>query len=575
MHRFTAVMALLAWSAALAAPANAQDKNFDSADGLYAAYELSQGGRPLYDSLFANGWPTDDEYTALTQQVGAETSDLLVSVYLASKAGLPLQVSDFQLAKTQAQAKAGRKPGSPADVLSQDLRLYRTLSGYEPGVRNLQPIFLPVRRAKADLRGTWNAEDLGSWGWKKSEDQIYTLKGLGFSLLAESSFVREQLTFKRVEEQQGREVKLLGRTPRDGFMALVALHSASAKIHALGHQLLLDFGQRRLASKTSLLGVDPKAFAFPQAWTAEEGGATATLTLAEVDDHLKSRLGSQAAVLLGVCELASICGPDASSALQALFAKRTIDKQTVTLFPKKLLAETVSVALFAFRSMAKLHVSVRGRGRASSIADRYDRGGTITPVDLGLYLMSLEAFLGKVRLPTKGRNTGNLAGQLAAEHKRALTLISSLSGVIRTWQQDQPGFYDSYSVESNSRQKKTKSLASQGFAIRGLLATHRALGGGSDSPHLKAAKAAVRWLDSELWDSRAQAYLEKGPKGAKRAPLFGSAAVLGALREMALETKDGRYLVRYKQFLESLQRNGLIREASSNVAPGLASEAKF
>jgi hypothetical protein len=574
MHRFTAIMALLAWSAALVAPADAQDTRFDSADGLYAAYELSQGGRPLYAKLFANGWPTDDEYVALTQRIGAETSDLLVSVYLASKAGLPLRVSDFQLARTQAQEKAGRKPGTPADVLSKDLRLYRALSGYHPSVRGLQPIFLPVRRAKANLVRAWNKEDLESWGWKKPDDQIYTLKGLGFALLAESAFVREQLSVKRVEEQQGRKVKLLGRSPRDGFMALVALHSASAKIHALGHQLLLDFGERRLIGKSSLLGVDPKAVAFPQAWSAE-GDGTAALTLAKVDDHLKSRLGAQAAVLLGVCELASLCGPDASADLKALFAKRTIEKQTVTLFPRKLATDTVKVALFAFRSMAKLHVSVRGRGRASSVADRYDRGGTITPVDLGLYLMSLEAFLSKVRFSAKPVRSDGLDKQLAAEHKRALTLISSLSGVIRTWQQDQPGFYDSYSVESSSRQKKTKSLASQGFAIRGLLATHRALGGDAESPHLKAAKKAVQWLDSELWDSKAQAYLESGPKGGRRAPLFGSAAVLGALREMALETQDGRYLVRYKQFLESLERNGMIREATGSIAPGLAPETKF
>jgi hypothetical protein len=188
--------------------------------------------------------------------------------------------------------------------------------------------------------------------------------------------------------------------------------------------------------------------------------------------------------------------------------------------------------------------------------------------------MSLRAFLTKVKVGPKVRGMQELSSQLKLEHDRARTLVSSLSGMIRTWQQDQPGFYDVYSVRTSGRQSKTKSLASQAFAIRGLLATHRALKADPDSPHLAAAKAAVQWLDAKRWDPKAKAYVEKGSKGNK-APLFGAVAVLAALREMALETGDGRYLARYQQYFESLRARGFIREAASRIAPGLRAEVDF
>ena len=50
---------LLFGCALLAAPpASAQSKSFDTAENLYAIYELGQGGRPLYAQLFRHGWPT-------------------------------------------------------------------------------------------------------------------------------------------------------------------------------------------------------------------------------------------------------------------------------------------------------------------------------------------------------------------------------------------------------------------------------------------------------------------------------------------------------------------------------------
>ena len=53
---------------------------------------------------------------------------------------------------------------------------------------------------------------------------------------------------------------------------------------------------------------------------------------------------------------------------------------------------------------------------------------------------------------------------------------------------------------------------------------------------------------------------------------MGAIAVLGALRDMALATKDGRYLTRYTQYLETLAARGLLRAPTDKSAAGVAPE---
>ena len=167
-------------------------------------------------------------------------------------------------------------------------------------------------------------------------------------------------------------------------------------------------------------------------------------------------------------------------------------------------------------------------------------------------------------------------GELQDEQKKADTLLRSLAAAsFRAWDADEPGFYDLYSISNNSRQAQTKSLAAQALAVRGLLATHRHVApGGDTSPFLEVAERTLRWLDRERWDAGARAYTEKADKAGApvKVPAFGGAATLGALRDMALTTRDGRYLTRYTQCLESLAERGLVRAPADRVGAGLALE---
>ncbi len=78
-----------------------------------------------------------------------------------------------------------------------------------------------------------------------------------------------------------------------------------------------------------------------------------------------------------------------------------------------------------------------------------------------------------------------------------------------------------------------------------------------------------RWVDRECWDQQAGAYREPGSEG-REVSAYGATMMLAALRELALVTGDGRYLVRYQSCLDSLHRAGIYREGRDRTGPGLA-----
>ena len=555
-------------------------QGFEASSALYGAHELQAGGRPLYARLFAQGWPTDRGYRRLTLETAGDTADRLFATYLASGVGLTLADSSYQRARHDEKVKAGERFATPSALLADELRLYRTLTGYQAQADSISPVVFPPERATAELSRTWSADDPRAWAWRRADGPIpVTLEGLGLALWGEASFAGAQLAEVRVDGETGGRESLLGPSAREGFFGLVALQAAAAKVHELRYRLLLDFQEGTIVPSPDLLSMSPRRYYFPAAFTATPSSSGADYRARDLDGgKLKSRLSGGAAVLLGLCELAALVGPDGPPSVRGLFSERTVMGRKVTVFDPGLHEQIVEVAVFTFEALRTLHVSVEGRGRASSLADPRLRGATITPTDLGLYLMAIEAFVNKVQLPAD-RNRGAqgpLAARLEDEQRKARTLIGSLSGMVLSWHQNQPGFYDSYDVSTSARASTTKSLASQAFAVRGLIATHRAVAGGAErSPFLKAAAEAVAWLDAELWSREVNAYAEVDSKGVRRAPLFGAVAVLGALREMALVTDDGRYLLRYRQYLETLHGRGLVREGEARIAPGLALEVTF
>ncbi|MCO5172497.1 MAG: hypothetical protein M9894_39875 [Planctomycetes bacterium] len=555
------------------AQARGQDLRFEAAEQLYALSEVLEGGG-LWSQLFRNGWPTDATHRRLTQELCGQGADALMAAYLGSGAGLPLSASAHQEARAQRQRTAGATPHA---LLRQELAAYKQLSGATFSVpQAFDPVAVPLHRARAELARPFDAGDLGTLRWKETPSPRHSLEALGFALLCEARYARLQLAHRR-DGPTGKG-KLWGATPEGGFFGLVAAHCAVAKLHEL-RRLIVDVRSEDFSPRDSLAGLEEFRYFLPSGWTAAPGRTGGVQpALLPGDERLKSHLQGLAAVLLGACELLALADPEGPKELQALFGDRAPDGLSVTLMEKDVHDQALELALFAFRSMRAFHVNVV-QGRATSLGGPTTRGSTITPGDLGLFLMSLEAFRQRVRLAGRGADKHPRHADVQEEQRKADTLLRSLaSASLREWDADEPGFYDLYSIAANSRQAQTKSLASQALAVRGLLATHRHVApGGEASPFLAAAERTLRWVDRERWEAPARAFVERGGDGAAASKVssLGAAATLGALRDMALTTKDGRYLTRYMQYLETLADRGLFRRAADRAAAGLAAEVAF
>lgn len=552
------------------AQAPAQDLRFEAGEHLYALSELLAGGDSLYQELFKNGWPTDQQARSLTRELSI---DALVASYLGSGAGVPLSAMSYE----DARAQRTKQPGMTAALLlREELKTYKQLSGATFTVpQQFDPIAMPFHRSRAELGQAYNRNDLGTLRWKATESPRHSLDALGMALLVEARYARAQLLRRRDVQVDGKTVQQWGATPEGGFFGFVALHCAVAKLHEL-RRLVVDANVPAFAPKPSLgqPPLDEFRYFFPTGWTTSPRAGGPDHALLEGDDKLKSHLFGLAAVLLGACEVLTLTDGDAGPAeLRGLFAERPAPGAPA--FEKDTVDVALDVALFAFKSLRSMHVNVT-QARATSLGGLNVRGTTITPTDLGAFLLALQAFKTEVQLTHRGADRHPRYAEIQEEQRKADTLLRSLANSsLLAWVADEPGMYDLYTIANNSRQAQTKSLVSQALAVRGLLATHRHIApAGESSPLLTAAERTLRWVDRERWDQTSQAYVEKTGETAK-APAMAAVALLGALRDMALTTGDGRYLTRYMQYLDSLVGRGLIRSPADRSASGLAPEVAF
>lgn len=561
-----------------AAPVSAQDLRFESGEHLAAVCELLEGGVPLEPELFRRGWPTDAAYKRLTGELTGEAGQRVLAAYLASGAGLTLSASTYEDQRFLRQARAGNAQQSIQQLVRFELGGYKQLAGATLQLpQAFDPVVVPYQRARAELEKSYAEGDVTTWRWKAQAGQTkYALDGLGFALLAQSRLAALQLAVKRKETQAGREVQLLGRTADGGFWGLVALHCAVAQLHEL-RALVIDAREEKASPRQTLQGLDEISFMFPSVWQstpAPAGPPVHALDPAAGDqpsESLKSYLFGLSAVLLGASELYAITDTSAGqkTPITELFAGNLAPFEPTTN------DVALDVALFAFRSLRSLHVNVI-RQRATSLGSVRGGGNSISPTDLGTFLLALRAFREKVVIGAKVQKHPR-AAELTEEQSKAGVLVSTLGGVFTQWAADSAGFYDRYVVETNAKSSDVRSLAGQGYAIRGLLVAHRQVAQGqTTSPFLDAALRTARWLDRERWDGQARTYVEMvaNKPSTKLGPL-GALGLLAALRELSLVTDDGRYLERYRQVLESLSARGLVRAPADKVGLGLAAEVAF
>jgi len=555
MQRFALALGILISTCGLA---SAQDE-VDPRDMLHAAYELHEGGAPLRRALFAKAWPTTKPYKRMTDELAATPARELTRAYLGGGLGPSLAASQWALDRKELRNKEGDTHDDTRALLGAELLLLRFMAGNRSDSEGMVPTLFPLSRVPRAYQRSRSERRFGTHAWRKATGEA-TLEGLGLAMLLETRYGIEQLRLTREVQQAGKTLTLRGHDERDGFFGLLSLQAAGAKALELQRRLVFDSKKGDILRKESLLKLDPRRFMFPTTWSVANKGEI----LAYSKGNGESQLRAQSYVLLAASTLVLELTTKDDVVAKAL-KPFSVRGQKIYLVDPEARAAALEVAVFAFRSILALHVSLASGASASSDASRAQRGMTVTPQDFGVFFQALEAFS---RIPTGVSGVDKdaleaLAGEQSKAEKLGGALIKNLVGWARSERQ---GVYDKYDIGTNSRANRNRSLISQAYAIQGLVAGHKMTG---SSEALQAAREMAGKLDEYFWDAKIRAFKPSGRKGTR---VREAAALLGALRQVGLATGDGRYIFRYRQYLTHLHDAGWYQAGTSSTPPGFEAE---
>jgi len=161
------------------------------------------------------------------------------------------------------------------------------------------------------------------------------------------------------------------------------------------------------------------------------------------------------------------------------------------------------------------------------------KGTTISLQDLGMAMVALSNYQRRIHVDPQNRR---LAARLLK--RQAEFIASKLEG-------PDGSLPNGFDFARNAPIKGAPTLLSQAFGIRGLLEAYKQL---EDKRFLEAASRAYAFMNRTLWVPSLGVY--RSAEGATRTVYtpMNLGAVLGAMREMILTTKDPAELERYKRF---------------------------
>ena len=555
MQRFALALGVLISTCSLAA---AQDE-IDPRDMLHAAYELHEGGAPLRRALFAKAWPTTQAYQMMTDELAAKPAHELTRAYLAGGLGPSLATSQWALDRKELRNKEGDTHDDTRALLGAELLLLRFMAGNRSDSEGMSPTLYPLSKVPRAFQRSWSERRFSTHAWRKATGEA-TLEGLGLAMLLETRYGIEQLRLTRDVQQAGKTLTLRGHDETDGFFGLLSLQSAGAKALELQRRLIYDAKKHDILRKESLLKLDPRRFMFPTTWAVENKGEILAYSKGNGDSQLRA----QSYVLLAASTLVLELTSEDDAVANAL-KPFTVRGQKIYLVDPESRAAALEVAVFAFRSILALHVSLASGASAASEASRAQRGMTVTPQDFGVFFQALEAFS---RIPSGIRGIDREASEaLTAEQSKAEKLGGALLKNLVGWSRsERQGVYDKYDIGTNSRANRNRSLISQAYAILGLVAGYKMTG---SSEALQAAREMAGKLDEYFWDAKNKAFTPAGRPGTR---VREAASLLAALREVGLATGDGRYIFRYRQYLTHLHDAGWFQPGTSSTPPGFEAE---
>ncbi len=507
--------------------------------------EFLESGPSFFLRFFEFGWPTTDEFRSIaTVDSYAFAGDTLEAMVLYSGVGVALEDTEY-FEHRYAEAKKA----DPAKIVDHqaylDARLERfaKLAGYDsPLAKGFSPIAIEFSECDPSYRDAVDPAKPKTRRWDPAKSVPTTTPGaIGLSIYDSTLFARETLSKDRNDIVFGQDRSFMGTNARDGFLALVLLESAIAKLETLRHQLIYDHKKQKLVPQARLYAGQVGVEAFPPHFIGislpdrnDAEGKVIYEAKTQGAAGVLSHLSDSAALLLAATELWELADP--SGDYGRLFAGGKRGKSGDEVFPAETQQWAQDLILYEFERLAHVHLHPRKYLLHSVGVPGKQPTATLRMADVALVMLALENAHDKLAGAAK-----ILAKKVEESEKYAQRTGNFLASV----QAENGSFYDSYDIEANQLESKEQSLATQGDAIRALVAAHRITG---DGKYIDVAMKTLRYLEAEHWDPRAGVYLSapKSAESKKDYTLDDVASILGALRELAIETKNVRILYRYQ-----------------------------
>lgn len=141
-------------------------------------------------------------------------------------------------------------------------------------------------------------------------------------------------------------------------------------------------------------------------------------------------------------------------------------------------------------------------------------------------------------------------------NKLARNMLQAEADFLVRVQPEDGGYAASYDVTTRTPVRTERTLRAQGSAVRGLLKAYDIL---KDKRYLVAAKRCYRFMNQVLWHEEVGVYRSREGAEISIYTPTDLAVALGAVREMALATRDMKEIERYKVLhVQGINRSGLL-----------------
>lgn len=578
------------------------DRRFYTKEAMYLANEMNQSGEPFLIRAEAAGLPVTDDtdfqymttvesywYSRYNMQVLITENRLGVALvhgpYLTEKA--------YQIANSQYNRDRGENELSGKDVLFQHLvPIYLARTGFPRRFEDASPLMIeyasgdPHFTRPVDNRLSFETSE-NLWKERKFErlygdaytpppheageggndffryrvayrDNFETLRwsddkmdhtidmgGVGQTLM-------KAVLWSEYFFRQTHHGTYLGNSPEEGFRGAMLNLASISKMLLMKSALLFD-GQK-------LVGVDPfkydpsrKLLYFPHRTAVKTryvGDLPPRLENFKVADQA-SELFDQASLLWGLSEYFYFMDPARPATddyLQEGFAAwdKVFGDNTPfdgTLFERKYLQLARGLANVVLKNIDFMHKDTGSGILVSRWLPQNQTSRKTSVADLGMALVAL------------GNYAHHLRGAEPELSQRAADLLRRQADFLVKQQGADGSFPESFDLATGAPADSERSLLSQAFAVRGLLAAHQLT---QDPRYLDAGKRAYKFMNDELWSAEHGLYRSRHGAATTVYTPLNLGAALGAMREMLLLTKNADEYQRYKRFwVQAVNSSGI------------------